>query len=507
MDTAESNPRSGTADDSFEFINYPDDFECEDAQYQRRRSQRAPRKVPDMEYGWLGDVDAPRGDPVTERTFRRMIDEDGRIVDEHALRKAVFMGGVDASVRREVWQFLFGLYPCTSTAREREEILLDYIMKYHEQKSRWKTMLVLDSKPGSTALEQGLMGRYQLEDPAHHLQSPTTPPHEFMSPLELREKNEHAARVTVEQPDFSILSKNFTDIDVNTPVMQQKIDFMKIQAQVYVNRQKVDVKDLWTHIRVIDKDVPRTDRDHAYFKGACNPNLTILRDILVTFSAFLPKIGYAQGMNDILARFLVVFDSEVEAYWCFRNYLDRIQDEFTEEGMMKKIDLVVMLLREMDAELLDHLNKHDLGDLLFCHRWLLLGFKREFNFEDSVRCFEILSSHHLELSSMEAENARRKEVMKEFENFGGSTRSEHMAISLDYTFELFMCLALLMGCRKDLLTCVDSAMVFSTINNLKINLEQTLIESAKLFYKYCKKTVEESFLLIDTPKLSKIPKS
>lgn len=108
---------------------------------------------------------------------------------------------------------------------------------------------------------------------------------------------------------------------------------------------------------------------------------------------------------------------------------------------------------------------------------------------------------------MEAENARRKEVMKEFENFayifpGGGTRSEQLTVSLDYTFELFMCLALLMDCKPDLLTCVDSAMVFCTINGLKINLEETLTKAAKLFYQYCKKTVEESFLMIDPPKIA-----
>ena len=47
------------------------------------------------------------------------------------------------------------------------------------------------------------------------------------------------------------------------------------------------------------------------FRGCCNPNLTILRDVLLTYSTFHPVVGYAQGMNDILARFLVVFDSEV----------------------------------------------------------------------------------------------------------------------------------------------------------------------------------------------------
>jgi len=48
----------------------------------------------------------------------------------------------------------------------------------------------------------------------------------------------------------------------------------------------------------------------------------------------------------------------------------------------------------------------------------LLGFKREFSFCDSLRVFEILSSHHLELSSIEAETAKRKQVMKEFAEIG-----------------------------------------------------------------------------------------
>ena len=54
----------------------------------------------------------------------------------------------------------------------------------------------------------------------------------------------------------------------------------------------------------------------------------------------------------------------------------------------------------------------------FLFRWLLLGFKREFEFMDSLRVFEILSSHHLELSSLEAETARRRQQMKEFADIG-----------------------------------------------------------------------------------------
>uniref|UniRef100_A0A8W8NLK2 Rab-GAP TBC domain-containing protein n=1 Tax=Magallana gigas TaxID=29159 RepID=A0A8W8NLK2_MAGGI len=252
-----------------------------------------------------------RGNPLCAEVFKKLFDKDGRLVDEHAFRKCIFMGGVEPDIRKEAWQFLFGLYPCTSTSREREELLLDYIMKYHEMKSRWKTMLVLNAHPGATLLQQGLVARYQIEDQNNTIRSPDHSPGDHISEYEMMEKMLMDGKMKAETPDFKVLSKNFQSIDVSSPEMQQKMDFMKIQAQVYVNRQKIDVRNLWNHLRVIDKDVPRTDRDLEYFKGTMNPSLTVLRNILLTFVAFHPTIGYAQGMNDILAQFLVVFDSEL----------------------------------------------------------------------------------------------------------------------------------------------------------------------------------------------------
>ena len=49
------------------------------------------------------------------------------------------------------------------------------------------------------------------------------------------------------------------------------------------------------------------------------------------------------------------------------------------------------------------------------YRWMLLGFKRELSAEDSMKCFEILSSHHLELSSHEAEKLRQAQQRKNFQ--------------------------------------------------------------------------------------------
>ena len=58
--------------------------------------------------------------------------------------------------------------------------------------------------------------------------------------------------------------------------------------------------------------------------------------------------------------------------------------------------------------------RFDFQYLYYC-RWVLLQFKREFPYEDALKVFEIVSSHHLELSSMEAEKARNMERRKDFE--------------------------------------------------------------------------------------------
>ena len=70
-------------------------------------------------------------------------------------------------------------------------------------------------------------------------------------------------------------------------------------------------------MRTIDKDVPRTDRELPMFSGNDSTHLVELRDALLTYAFFNPDVGYAQGMNDIMARFLVVMKKESEAYWMF----------------------------------------------------------------------------------------------------------------------------------------------------------------------------------------------
>ncbi|KAL8584089.1 hypothetical protein ACOMHN_022429 [Nucella lapillus] len=295
-----------------------------------------------------------RTSPLTREQFESMLDKDGRLVSEHQLRQAVFLGGVQPCIRKEVWRFVFGLYPCTSTAREREALLLDYIMKYNELKSRWKTLLVLASAPGRSPLEQGLVARYQFPQDSAGLHSGFTGQPEPVMERAMDDLNSQAARVQAGSVDFAALGHGELAGQYSAPGMQQRLDCLQLQARVYVNRKRININQLRSYLRIIDKDVPRTDRDVDYYKGHANPHLTQLREILATFTCYNEELGYAQGMNDILSRFLYVLGSEgmndilsrflyvlgseVETFWCFKRYMDTVQLDFMEEGMLRKIE-------------------------------------------------------------------------------------------------------------------------------------------------------------------------
>uniref|UniRef100_A0AAQ6A730 Si:dkey-238d18.4 n=1 Tax=Amphiprion ocellaris TaxID=80972 RepID=A0AAQ6A730_AMPOC len=129
-------------------------------------------------------------------------------------------------------------------------------------------------------------------------------------------------------------------------------------------------------------------------------NLLVLRDILITYAAFHPEVTYAQGMNDLCSRFLEVLDSEVDTFWSFSCYMEKFSRDFRLEAA---------LLKELDPLLYTHLVKDSMESLAFCHRWLLLGFQREFEHSDALRLFEILSCDHLELISQQVDRARYQE--------------------------------------------------------------------------------------------------
>ncbi|XP_018092690.1 TBC1 domain family member 16 S homeolog isoform X2 [Xenopus laevis] len=65
------------------------------------------------------------------------LNEGGQVEEEYKLRKLIFFGGIDPSLRGEVWPFLLGYYPWETTSEDREALRVHRREEYSQiQKKR-----------------------------------------------------------------------------------------------------------------------------------------------------------------------------------------------------------------------------------------------------------------------------------------------------------------------------------------------------------------------------------
>ncbi|XP_069168545.1 TBC1 domain family member 15 isoform X2 [Procambarus clarkii] len=147
---------------------------------------------------------------------------------------------------------------------------------------------------------------------------------------------------------------------------------------------------------LIEKDVNRTDRNHPFFEGEYNVNVTLLNDVLMTYVMYNFDLGYVQGMSDLLAPILYVTQNEATAFWCFVGYMDIVYRNFDmdQSGMKQQLKDVHQIVRLVDPELMSYLEVRDSANFYFCFRWLLVRFKRELNYASTLRLWEVLWTGH-----------------------------------------------------------------------------------------------------------------
>ncbi|EYC02332.1 hypothetical protein Y032_0100g3236 [Ancylostoma ceylanicum] len=145
-----------------------------------------------------------------------------------------------------------------------------------------------------------------------------------------------------------------------------------------------------TNLHRIDKDVERCDRNLIFFSN--KENLESLRRVMVTYVRRNLDDGYIQGMCDILAPLLVVFEDEALTLECFTMLMDRLRENFPQRSGM---DLCLMNLRSLiqvvDPQIFSMLTStSDFTHLYFSYRWFLLDFKRELSYDCIFRVWETI---------------------------------------------------------------------------------------------------------------------
>jgi len=167
---------------------------------------------------------------------------------------------------------------------------------------------------------------------------------------------------------------------------------MKVQWKTVTEDQQNRFAGFRERKTQIEKDIGRTDRSHPFYSGDDNTNVALLEEVLMTYVMYNFDLGYVQGMSDLLSPLLFVMKNEVDAFWCFVGLMDRVGSnfEFDQGGMKRQLSQLTVILKYIDISFFNYLESKESGNLFFCFRWLLICFKREFNYSDTMQLWEVL---------------------------------------------------------------------------------------------------------------------
>lgn len=147
---------------------------------------------------------------------------------------------------------------------------------------------------------------------------------------------------------------------------------------------------LWTLHQIV-VDVVRTDSHLEFYEDT--KNLARMADILAVYAWVDPATGYCQGMSDLLSPFVVLFEDDADAFWCFEMLLRRMRENFQMNGptgVMKQLQALWHILEVADREMFAHLSHIGAENLHFAFRMLLVLFRREISFNEALCMWEMM---------------------------------------------------------------------------------------------------------------------
>ncbi|URE43620.1 TBC1 domain family member [Musa troglodytarum] len=141
---------------------------------------------------------------------------------------------------------------------------------------------------------------------------------------------------------------------------------------------------------------------------------------------------------------------EAESFWCFVALMERLGPNFNRDqsGMHSQLFALSKLVELLDSPLHNYFKQADCLNYFFCFRWILIQFKREFEYDQVMHLWEVLWTHYL---------------------------SEHL--------HLYMCVAILKSHRKKIMgEQMDFDTLLKFINELSgnIDLDWTIREAEAL---------------------------
>ncbi|KAL6533369.1 Rab GTPase-activating protein 22 [Orobanche minor] len=374
---------------------------------------------------------------------------DGKLRDNGVkFLKKVRSGGVDPSIRAEVWPFLLGVvvielgrkgillnlqgnYDLTSSTEERDVTRTKNRREYDKLRRQCRRLL----KHNSELYKLNESGETVSEGTYSAASEDVVSARESLSSEEAFHSNEDEY-----QPTNSIIgpyvdSKEITDPKIpsesdssdsdssDEPEVSQTFNFTETTEEhdheTDAQSKPRSREDFATWQRIIRLDAVRANEEWM----AYNPSLAAVSDakarraamavrlkdydhlvparifhaarlvaVLEAYAFYDPEIGYCQGMSDLLSPIISVMTEDHEAFWCFVGFMKKARHNFRldEVGIRRQLSTVSKIIKYKDSHLYRHLEKLEAEDCFFVYRMVVVLFRRELSFEQTLCLWEVM---------------------------------------------------------------------------------------------------------------------
>lgn len=132
--------------------------------------------------------------------------------------------------------------------------------------------------------------------------------------------------------------------------------------------------------------------------------------ILEAYALYDSEIGYCQGMSDLLSPILSVIEDDDEAFWCFVGFMRKARHNFRldEVGIQRQLNIVSKIIKGKDSHLYRHLEKLEAEDCFFVYRMVVVLFRRELDFEQTLCLWEVMWADQAAIRAGIGKSAWRK---------------------------------------------------------------------------------------------------
>ncbi|XP_059456178.1 rab GTPase-activating protein 22-like isoform X2 [Corylus avellana] len=388
---------------------------------------------------------------LSPQQWRSLFTPDGKFRDGGVkFLKKVRSGGVDPSIRADVWPFLLGVYDLNSSKEERDNIRTQKRKEYDKLRRRCRRLLK-HSKEGFNLNE---VGRISCDGYSGTLTQDTDSPssedvvsaRESLSSEErspdieysdghssARLGDDSARQIPIadastldtdssdsdssEEPEVSQTFPSMEGTEENDPDMTSKEDSSPSMTEVSSKLHNNEDFSSWQRIIRLDavransEWIPWSPSQAAISEGRARRSAEAvgLKDydhlepsrifhaarlvaILEAYALYDPEIGYCQGMSDLLSPILAVMSEDHEAFWCFVGFMRKARHNFRldEVGIRRQLNIVSKIIKCKDSHLYRHLEKLQAEDCFFVYRMVVVLFRRELTFEQTICLWEVM---------------------------------------------------------------------------------------------------------------------